>query len=154
MCNQQLGLSQALSSPAVANYVARHATTPSQSVTVEVSALVPTESSGAVWTLSIDDGNNGSHVPGIFSSVGTNWTTVSAEFLGGDVAGFVDANGEMQLTVSCSEPDSTQVGRFEYMVAVMGTHSSGRFSLFLSRQSGCETFSWLPTLLREGSRAR
>jgi len=77
-----------------------------------MAALVPTESSGDVWTLSIDNGNNGTHVPGVFSTVGTNWTTVSVTFIvdDGAAAGYVGDNGEIQLSVSCSEPDSTQVG--------------------------------------------
>ncbi len=79
---------------------------------MEASALVPTESSGDVWTLTIDDGNNGTQAAGVFTSVGTNWTTVSATFLVGDggAAGYVGASGEIHLSVSCSTPDSTQVG--------------------------------------------
>lgn len=73
---------------------------------------MPTPGSGGVWTLSIGNGGNATAATDVFSPVGTDWTTVSTTFpVVGDVAGYVDANGELLITVSCSEPDSTQVGR-------------------------------------------
>lgn len=79
---------------------------------MEASALVPTPDSGSVWTLSLGNGENATSVTGVFSPVGTNWTTVSTTFpVVGDVAGYVDANGEMLISVSCSQLDSTQVGQ-------------------------------------------
>eukprot|EP00752_Nemacystus_decipiens_P010876 g9669.t1 len=87
-----------------------------QSITVEASALVPTPGSGGVWTLSIGHGGNATAATGVFSPVGTDWTAVSTTFpVVGDAAGYVDANGEVLITVSCSEPDSTQVMFIDFM---------------------------------------
>ena len=73
---------------------------------------MPTPGSGSVWTLSIGNSGNATAATGVFSPVGTDWTTVSATFpVVGDVADYVDANGELLITVSCAEPDSTQVCR-------------------------------------------
>ena len=105
--------------PCLTKYAVPCAVTPSQAITVEASALVPTESSGDVWTLTMDDGMNGTHAMGVFSAVDTNWTTASYTFAveGGAAASYVGDNGEVRLSVSCSEPDSTQVGRFEHVLA-------------------------------------
>lgn len=86
-----------------------------QSIVVGASALVPTEGSGGVWSVgvsSIDaDGNRTLHTVGDFAAAGSeDWTPVTLTMpVTADVADYVDDNNEMLLTVSCSEPGTTQV---------------------------------------------
>lgn len=86
-----------------------------QSIVVGASVLVPTEGSGVFWSVGVSsigpDGNSTLHTVGDFAAAGsTDWTTVTLTMPVDDVAGYVDDNNEMLLTVSCSEPGSTQVG--------------------------------------------
>lgn len=77
---------------------------------------MPTAGSGSVWNVSLSSNSGGIDnltTVGNFAPVGNvNWTTVSLTMPlddSVDVTSYVDANNEMLLTVSCSEPGSTQV---------------------------------------------
>ncbi|CAM9496191.1 unnamed protein product [Scytosiphon promiscuus] len=95
------------------------------SITVEVSALVPTAGSGSVWQLSISDSNGGNETMtsiGDFAEVGNvNWTTLyftvplTADSATGSLANYLNADNEMLLTVTSAEPGSTQVIFIDYM---------------------------------------
>lgn len=95
--------------------------THTQSLTIEVSALVPTEGSGGVWTVGIGtsgggDGNDTLYTVGDLAAAGnTDWTTIyltvplTADEATGSLASYMDDNNEMLITLSCSQPGSTQV---------------------------------------------
>lgn len=75
---------------------------------------MPTEGSGGVWSVGVssigEDGNSTLYTVGDFSAAGSDdWTPVTLTMSVADVAGYVDDNNEMLLTVSCSEPGTTQV---------------------------------------------
>lgn len=91
-----------------------------QSLTIEVSALVPTEGSGGVWTVGVSTsgggGNDTLYTVGDLAAAGsTDWTAIyltvplAADEDTGSLASYVDDNNEMLITLSCSQPGSTQV---------------------------------------------
>lgn len=84
---------------------------------------MPEENSGGVWTVGVSTsgggGNDTVYTVGNLAAAGsTDWTTIyvtvplSADEATGSLAHYVDDNNEMLVTLSCSQPGSTQVGVF------------------------------------------
>ncbi|CAM9773846.1 unnamed protein product [Ectocarpus sp. 4 AP-2014] len=106
------------------------------SLTIEVSALVPTEGSGGVWTVGIGtsgggDGNDTLYTVGDLAPANnTDWTTIyltvplTADQATGSLASYMDDNNEMLITLSCSQPGSTQVVFVDYMSITAATGGS------------------------------
>lgn len=88
-----------------------------QSITVEISALVPTVGAGSAWTVGINNGDgNDTYAIGDLERVGTDWTTVeitvplTPDGDTGSLANYLDANGEMLISLTSATPGTTQVG--------------------------------------------
>lgn len=82
-----------------------------------MSALVPTAGSGDAWTVGISNGGgNETSTIGDLASVGNDWTTVTItvpltpDEATGSLANYLDADGEMLISLTSANPNSTQVG--------------------------------------------
>lgn len=78
---------------------------------------MPTPGSGSAWTVGINNGDGNDTYPiGDLALVGNDWTTVTLtvpltpDETTGSLANYLDANGEMLITLTSANPDSTQVG--------------------------------------------
>ena len=77
---------------------------------------MPTVGSGSAWTVGIGNGGGNDTFPiGDLAPAGNNWTTVAitapltADAATGSLANYLDAHGEMLVTLTSENPDSTQV---------------------------------------------
>lgn len=83
-----------------------------------MSALVPTVGSGSAWAVGINNngGGNDTYAIGDLAPAGNDWTTVTItvpltpDEATGSLANYLDANGEMLISLTSANPDSTQVG--------------------------------------------
>ncbi|CAM9783979.1 unnamed protein product, partial [Ectocarpus fasciculatus] len=121
------------------------------SLTIEVSALVPEENSGGVWTVGVSTsgggGNDTVYTVGNLAAAGsTDWTTIyvtvplSADEATGSLAHYVDDNNEMLVTLSCSQPGSTQVVFVDYMSITAAGGGSYAAATPASSSAGTCTF--------------
>lgn len=90
---------------------------------------MPTPGSGGAWTVGISDGGGNETSPiGDLTPVGNDWTTVAItvpltpDAATGSLANYLDANGEMLITLTSANPDTTQVG--QWVVGLMGWWAS------------------------------
>jgi len=81
-----------------------------------MSALVSAPGSGSAWTVGLSNGGEDTVAVGDLATAGASeWTTtaITVPLAAGDdgsLANYLDASGEMLITLSSASPDSTQVG--------------------------------------------